>query len=398
MAYTAPPSRRLGFHRDGSAMFIWDDGQYSTTKIAPAEIERTTLNNEDADYYITQMPHGIMVGIIFPVPVDLTHMFLSMSSESGTITVSEIEASTDTNTGDDGTWVTPTLGTSLPYTPPTLPGTSYRESIIQCAATGVRGIRFKVNTTYAVKLRCIHFYGMINVATTQRLAFVDGSGNELTIDRDFGDKKRDGTATTKQFYIKNMSSTKTANTVVVKFLASGIFEYGDALNQLSGWIIKNINANNSSRDTNDMPTVYWVLTVSESTRTVSLYKAASTSSLLIAQGSRANGTEGTITLTEQNSSGVSGSVFIKGSDSSPAVTTVTDNDIASNKLCIVLDSASPFCQIKETTAGTYADSVTFASLAPGATQNLTAQITIPTNAELGLHFIQLFIEAPASWA
>lgn len=81
-------------------------------------------------------------------------------------------------------------------------------------------------------------------------------------------------------------------------------EAGDASNQMTNWKLESITTGNSNNYV-----LYWSLSNSGATRTVSVYKAAAKlSGDLVAQGSRSG--NGTLTLTEQNNSGVSGSVDV----------------------------------------------------------------------------------------
>ncbi|MBI5101024.1 MAG: VWA domain-containing protein [Nitrospirae bacterium] len=84
-----------------------------------------------------------------------------------------------------------------------------------------------------------------------------------------------------------------------------ITEFGDETSQqLSEWALTGISSSNT-----DLYMLYWSLTDSGGTRTVSLYKAAAKAAGdLVAEGSKLG--DGTITLLPQNSSGLSGSVKV----------------------------------------------------------------------------------------
>jgi hypothetical protein len=88
------------------------------------------------------------------------------------------------------------------------------------------------------------------------------------------------------------------------FATSGteIVEVGDDSNQLSSWSLSGVELSN----TDDFK-LYWELTDSGGTRTVTLYKDSAKSSA-VASGSKSG--DGSITLSEQNSSGLSGSVTV----------------------------------------------------------------------------------------
>ena len=98
-----------------------------------------------------------------------------------------------------------------------------------------------------------------------------------------------------------------------------ITEAGDAANQLSAWVIIGDDMSNT-----DNGVLYWGLTNSGTTRTVELYKDSGAAAAdLVASGSRTG--DGSITLAEQNSSGISGSVTVAytGDDVTYAANTLT---------------------------------------------------------------------------
>lgn len=80
-------------------------------------------------------------------------------------------------------------------------------------------------------------------------------------------------------------------------------EAGDYANQCSNWVINGSTASNTNAGV-----LYWKLTDSAGTHTVSVYKdSGMASGALVASGT---GRDGSITLSEQNSSGLSGSVTV----------------------------------------------------------------------------------------
>lgn len=82
-------------------------------------------------------------------------------------------------------------------------------------------------------------------------------------------------------------------------------EAGDAASQLSAWYLTGIT--DSFIATGNI--LYWSLTNVDTTRTVKLYSnSAMTAGYLVAQGSRTG--DGSITLAEQNDSGISGTVTV----------------------------------------------------------------------------------------
>ena len=99
-----------------------------------------------------------------------------------------------------------------------------------------------------------------------------------------------------------------------------ITEAGDAGNQLSAWVIIGDDMSNT-----DNGVLYWGLTNPSGTNyTVSLYKDSGAAAAdLVAEGTRSG--NGSITLAEQNSSGISGTVTLafSGADITYAANTLT---------------------------------------------------------------------------
>lgn len=108
------------------------------------------------------------------------------------------------------------------------------------------------------------------------------------------------------------------------FLLIGITEAGDASNQMSLWSLTgagNANTNNG--------VLYWKLTDGGGIRTVQLYKKSDgAAENLVAMGSKVG--DGSVSLAEQNSSGLSGSVSVSYSsdDTTLAANTLTFTELA----------------------------------------------------------------------
>lgn len=87
-------------------------------------------------------------------------------------------------------------------------------------------------------------------------------------------------------------------------LALELTEAGDASNQLSTWILSGVSSSNTNGYL-----LYWELSNAAGVRTVKLYKTtAKEAANLVAQGSLTG--DGTLTLTERNNSGLSGTVVV----------------------------------------------------------------------------------------
>ena len=96
-------------------------------------------------------------------------------------------------------------------------------------------------------------------------------------------------------------------------------EAGDAANQVSNWLIQGITSSNTATGY----ILYWGLANVTTTRTVTLYKAATMLTAdKVASGTRTG--DGSITLTEQNNSGISGTVTVAYTvDDSTSANTLT---------------------------------------------------------------------------
>lgn len=132
----------------------------------------------------------------------------------------------------------------------------------------------------------------------------------------------------------NSGGAYTAPLLVYPSAHAGVIEEGDASNQMSSWVINGATLQNTSQGR-----LYWRLTDDGGTHTVQLYRSkyedtteATDQSLnfptesLVASGT---GGDGSITLNEQNSSGISGSVTVAW--------TVDDEDTANILYLDVLD-------------------------------------------------------------
>lgn len=86
-------------------------------------------------------------------------------------------------------------------------------------------------------------------------------------------------------------------------LTAEFTEAGDASNQLASWTFEGV----SSTNVDATYKMYWTLANSGTTRTVNIYKDSAKANL-VASGSRTG--DGSITLSEQNNSGLTGSVTV----------------------------------------------------------------------------------------
>lgn len=208
--YADVPGHRFAYDTDGSSCMMSSNG-------APyAAIDAALLNDESSDAltifgYREQGDKTIVIG--FPEPRDLAGFFV-WGTVTG-ISTHQYSTSTDTTDGSNGTW-----STVANFSPQTAIYPQSRNAITTAVATGIRGIRFRFATGgdfQNFSLGALHLYGLTAPSSSpERLEFwhptLDQQADKATFD--FGDIAQ-GQISTKQFRIKNLSTTKTAGTVAI---------------------------------------------------------------------------------------------------------------------------------------------------------------------------------------
>lgn len=219
--YPDVPANRWAYHLDGTTVLL-KDGANSLTNITASA---ANINDEDqgGGVYVTGKNSIIFM---FPEMRNLQAYFASVYNNASAITPYALEISSDTTNGLDGVWSTVVNPWSL-VNGSTIP--QYRQSINGVSATNVKAARFNFSTaTYTHEIRSLHLYGTIPVTETpDRLIFWEPVNENPTPGAwfDWGDSPV-GTAQTKQFRIKNNSSTLTANSID---LTSGAATYSMAV-------------------------------------------------------------------------------------------------------------------------------------------------------------------------
>ena len=215
MAGTYPdvPGHRFMYDQDGSLLQATSVNTTSVTPYTP--VDATLINDEDSEglQYGSATGHYREFVVSFPEPRDISGSFIQLNNSGGSGATSGWY-SLDTTDGTDGSWTPFTLehisGSLLP---------AMRTSIQNLALTGVRGIRLRVNktSTGSAFVAVWHLYGSISVLSNpERLEFWQPTADSM-LDKaglDFGDMPI-GSVKTKTFRIKNLSTTKTANSTVV---------------------------------------------------------------------------------------------------------------------------------------------------------------------------------------
>lgn len=219
--YPDPPGPRIAYDRDGTAIFVLDPTL--TTATAQANSVNQALNDEDTSgtsyLRLNQSQYALF---LFPQPMNLTHWAIwnqtTINHQSG-INRFEIPAAVSTNStnGIDGTWTAITTPEPLNTNKATM-----RTNITSISANGVVALRFQRDTYSGTNsgfdFYAIHLYGK-PAATSDRLEFwhptLDQPLSDTPAYFDYGDVARGSGAITKDFRIKNLSTSLTANTITV---------------------------------------------------------------------------------------------------------------------------------------------------------------------------------------
>ena len=204
-SYPDVPGARIAYDRDGSTGARISNTN-AVTSLTAGEVNN--MNDEDADS--TTMGDTGRLAIFFPVPMTLVGCFHAGSS---TITT---EISSNTTNGVDGTWTTFRAGVANAGISPT-----YRSSIFTAGApsTGVKSIRFTTSSSSAgAAMNAAHVYGYPD-SNSDRLEFwhptLDQPLRNTPAYFDYGDVSRSAANIERDFRIKNLSTSLTANTITV---------------------------------------------------------------------------------------------------------------------------------------------------------------------------------------
>lgn len=206
--YPDVPDHRIAYDRDGSIGF-WYDTSQTVNQYSQAYLQN--LNDEDDSTTGRAGDANGMYreGVIFPEPRDIAGYFLAASASP-----TNLETSTDTTNGVDGTWTArgnPVNGGN------SKPG--YRNAIQSVNWPGVKGIRWRHAASFGPDnyVRMFAVYGSPSSGEApDRLRIwhptsdVEVAGYHF----DFGDVPR-AAVVSKTFRVKNPSATLTANDVTL---------------------------------------------------------------------------------------------------------------------------------------------------------------------------------------
>lgn len=213
--YPDVPGNRFAYHLDGTKVYTIDN----TNTLTDITAQAATFNDEDGDYYGT--PSMISLMFLFPELRDVNGYFYLDNWSGGW---NSLQVSTDTTTGLDGTWTT-AINPWIKDTSISTPAPDYRTKINPLSASSVKALKFNFNAMTNSRLYVLHLYGSIPpTSNPDRLIFWEPVNNNATGGAyfDWGDLIQ-GSSQTKQFRIKNNSSTKTANSIT---LSAGVETYG----------------------------------------------------------------------------------------------------------------------------------------------------------------------------
>lgn len=211
-SYMDAPAARIAYDRDGSV------GVGITASGVPTQLTLAMLQGFNSEREAGTAPSAgaSRVAIVFPIPVDLKAVFLSLIAATPT---ASIETSKDTTTGVDGTWTTqvPAANHLKDVKPNYRILTMLNELPGGAANQNVRGVRISSSTSTLPNIRALHFYGdPSGSATPDRIAVWHPSLNiPLPVTQfDWGNVPRSSSAD-RSFRIKNLSTNLIAGDIEV---------------------------------------------------------------------------------------------------------------------------------------------------------------------------------------
>lgn len=216
-SYPDVPGRRMAYDADGTIVgYRRVDGTTTLTEVNTSG--KTIVNDEDPLTYGWTM-EGVYspinwVYLIFPELRDFDGLYANTPFANDLNTV---YTSADTTNTWDGTWTQ--RSSNLDDSDIGLD--AYRSLITTFNVSNIRAIRIQnVSTNHSQRMSRMHVYGKISAGETpDRMLYINTStGLEYTNPIDWGNIPR-GTIYDEDFYIKNNSSTLTANNTNLDFEA-----------------------------------------------------------------------------------------------------------------------------------------------------------------------------------
>jgi hypothetical protein len=221
MPYTALPDRRIPYDNDGTVMMYNQTGAWVNGPVSVANnANMAEWNDEDKVAVIGYSAGPQTFWWFFPetrVISAYMGLWIRALNQEGPLTGPTITGSTDSTNGVDGTWET----ASLPSGPSVWVNVhSWRDGIKPVSFASNKRV-LVINAVGSAGNQDIcgvmfHWYGEKAAGQTPNdIIFIDHDttpGVEYSAPEDFGDRPL-GTTVTRQFRIKNVSPSLTANTI-----------------------------------------------------------------------------------------------------------------------------------------------------------------------------------------
>lgn len=208
---------RIPYDRDGTVGILYNISNGSITQQSQAVL--TGINDESSGgtSWGFSSNYAYWSGFIFPEPIDLIGYFIAHGGNSYQWSFGAIQTSTNTTNLSDGTWTQ--IAANHAFNSSASP--TYRTGQVSLAASGIKAIRFYNSPgggSISLSWTVMHLYGKPS-ATSDRLELwhptLDQPLSQTPAYLDYGDVARGTGAVTRDFRIKNLSTTLTANNITV---------------------------------------------------------------------------------------------------------------------------------------------------------------------------------------
>jgi len=223
MPYTALPDRRMPYDNDGTQVGRWAAVTGVNSWLNSTEaIELNDYDYTAVSWIMGQSGQNIGVEMFFPESREVTAIYIWVQDDGGAGSeqpITGVQGSTDSVNGQDGSWETASMPGGYPGKANTY---AWRSDIKAVSFTGpkrvVRAYRYIANDGMREIYIC-HWYGEKAAGQTpDDIIYInhdDTPGVEFTAPEDFADQPL-GTTVVRQFRLKNVSGSKTANTINVQ--------------------------------------------------------------------------------------------------------------------------------------------------------------------------------------
>ena len=219
--YTDIPGTRFALDQDGSVANFRNistgGGWINVTSSLGSALDTLTEDFIDLTTITEDQTWEFAVG--FPEPRTINGIFLASAAGAGGTNSNTYYYSTDTTDGTDGTWTTFTGPNWIDSVGPLKP--YYRSSLAAFGPlTNIKGIRWRQghanNFSSWHRIYCLHIYGSRPLTSVDRLAFWHPTSDQALTAAylDFGDHPQ-GTSTIRQFRLKNISGSLTADNITL---------------------------------------------------------------------------------------------------------------------------------------------------------------------------------------